>query len=246
MVRRLLALVLAVVGVAALAEGAVRALEAAPPDRVGAHEPSANPILAYVPQRLKHLPKQPAAPGVERVVLLGDEAIERLPLHGEDGVEIVNLAVSGYCTRAQVELLAAHPELEPDRVVLVFAEDDYDGFNRSMASVRVRERAPAWFHEAWRWSHLMRVVSTRLDLYGAASDTPEARFEANLRAIGPDNVRRGLAELSRLSQERGFDAVVAIPRTVHDRRVERIAAEVGVDTLELGSNPGRTLGLLLR
>ena len=46
-------------------------------------------------------------------------------------VQVLNVAVIGYCTRAEVELLKVKGlQYDPDEVILVFVENDFDNFNR--------------------------------------------------------------------------------------------------------------------
>ena len=76
-------------------------------------------------------------PGVKRIILLGDSVVEgmgvgeiddtmsrQLEMLYEDGkTEVLNFAVSGYCTLAEVELLEVKGlQFDPDIVILVFVE----------------------------------------------------------------------------------------------------------------------------
>ncbi|NNE44498.1 MAG: SGNH/GDSL hydrolase family protein, partial [Gemmatimonadetes bacterium] len=84
-------------------------------------------------------------PGVRRVLLLGDSVVEgdgipdrddtisrqwerRFP---DDGVEVLNFGVSGFCTRSAVEFLSVRGvDLNPDDAVLLFVENDFHCFSR--------------------------------------------------------------------------------------------------------------------
>jgi hypothetical protein len=82
--------------------------------------------------------------GVRRVLLLGDSVVEGYglresetmsrqleDLYPDGSTEVLNFGVSAYCTRAEVELLEVKGlRFDPDVVILVFVENDFDNFNR--------------------------------------------------------------------------------------------------------------------
>jgi len=78
-------------------------------------------------------------PGTKRIILLGDSVvvgyrikeIDQLMsrqlemIYGAENVEVLNVAVTGYCTRAEVELLRVKAvKYDPDAVILFFVEND--------------------------------------------------------------------------------------------------------------------------
>lgn len=196
-------------------------------------------------------------PGTRRVLLLGDSVVEghgirklddtmsrRLELALGDGTEVLNFGVSGYCTRAEVELLETKGlRFDPDAVVIVFTENDFNDFNRK--EVELSWPRPRIAELLFARSDLFRLACLRLDLFGFASEAepPEA-----VSTLGDDNVAEGLARLAELSRERGFDVLVAVwPRflddgvvDVHFMRedpgqliVERLAAADGLPVFRL-------------
>ena len=57
--------------------------------------------------------------------------MERIYVDEGEDVQVLNVATIGYCTRSEVELLRVKGlPFQPDRVVLVFVENDFDNFNR--------------------------------------------------------------------------------------------------------------------
>jgi tetratricopeptide (TPR) repeat protein len=198
-------------------------------------------------------------PGSRRILLLGDSVVEGSGLRqldhtisrwmerllGDPRVEVLNFGVSGYCTRAEVELLEVKGlAFEPDVVVVVFVENDFDNFNRQLFQIGSADR-PAWVKPLFLHSHLFRASALRLDWFGLATEAdPMGR---NRDAIGDDNVTEGLARLRALALEHGFAPALAIwpsflddeIRDVHplpgrdELVVEHLARANGIPTLRL-------------
>lgn len=193
--------------------------------------------------------------GVVRVLVLGDSVVEgsgvaalsdtlvgQLQARFGPGVEVLNFGVSGYCTRAAVELLETKGlAFGPDVVVLVFVENDFDNFNTLLMDVSVAEppgALPRWlFHH----SALFRAASLRLGWFGV---TPRGDpFERMQRALGGQNVVDGVARLRDLAERWGFipligvwphfsEDVITDPHPMEDGSgdlvIERLARSAGI------------------
>jgi Flp pilus assembly protein TadD/lysophospholipase L1-like esterase len=168
--------------------------------------------------------------GVRRVLLLGDSVVEgyglresetisrRLEaLYGDGSTEVLNFGVSAYCTRAEVELLEAKGlRFDPDVVVLVFVENDFDNFNREAFPLAGTIDRPALVKTLFRRSHLFRLASIRLNLFGFGAEADPVRW--NQDAIGDNNVAQGLRRYRQLADRHGFQPLLAIwPRFLDDR-----------------------------
>ena len=84
--------------------------------------------------------------GSDEFILLGDSVVEgdgirirqvddlisrQLEMLYGDGTQVLNFAVSAYSTLAEVELLRVKGlQFNPDTVVLIFVENDFDNFTR--------------------------------------------------------------------------------------------------------------------
>jgi Flp pilus assembly protein TadD/lysophospholipase L1-like esterase len=168
--------------------------------------------------------------GVQRVLLLGDSIVEGygLPesktissqleeLYGDGSTEVLNFGVSAYCTRAEIELLEVKGlHFDPDVVVLVFVENDFDNFNREAFPLAGAIERPAVVKALFRRSHLFRLTSVRLNLFHFAAEVDPARW--NQAAIGDNNVAEGLRRFRELADLHGFEPLVVIwPRFLDDR-----------------------------
>ncbi|MHC4116631.1 MAG: tetratricopeptide repeat protein [Planctomycetota bacterium] len=168
--------------------------------------------------------------GVRRVLLLGDSVVEgyglaeyetisrRLEdLYANGSTEVLNFGVSAYCTLAEVELLAVKGlRFDPDTVVLVFVENDFDNFNREAFPLAGTIDRPAIVKALFKRSHLFRLASVQLNLFHFAAETDPVRW--NKDAIGDNNVAEGLRRLRQLADRHGFQPLVAIwPRFLDDR-----------------------------
>ena len=168
--------------------------------------------------------------GVRRVLLLGDSVVEGYglresetisrqleDLYGDGSTEVLNFGVSAYCTRAEVELLEVKGvRFDPDVVVLVFVENDFDNFNREAFPLGETINRPAVVKALFRRSHLFRLASIRLNLFNFGAEADPVRW--NQDAIGDNNVAEGLRRYRELADRHGFQPVVAIwPRFFDDR-----------------------------
>jgi Flp pilus assembly protein TadD/lysophospholipase L1-like esterase len=168
--------------------------------------------------------------GVRRVLLLGDSVVEGYglresetisrqleDLYPDGSTEVLNFGVSAYCTRAEVELLEAKGlRFEPDVVVLVFVENDFDNFNREAFPLGETIDRPAVVKALFRRSHLFRLASIRLNLFHFGAEADPVRW--NQDAIGDNNVAEGLCRCRDLADRHGFQPLVAIwPRFLNNR-----------------------------
>ncbi len=168
--------------------------------------------------------------GVRRILLLGDSVVEGygLPeadtisrrlegLYADGSTEVLNFGVSAYCTRAEIELLEVKGlQFDPDVVVLVFVENDFDNFNREAFPLAGLADRPAVVKGLFRTSHLFRLTAIGLNLFQFAAEADPARW--NQEAIGDNNVADGLRRFRELADRHGFQPVVAIwPRFLDDR-----------------------------
>ena len=160
--------------------------------------------------------------GVKRILLLGDSVVvgfgireidqlmsRQLEFLFEDKqVEVLNMAVSGYCTRAEIELLRTKGvRYAPDLVILVFVENDFHNFNREANRISGIRR-PAFANFLYGASYAFRMACLKLDLFGFRMETDPARW--NQYATGDDNVNEGLTLFRGLAEQHQFEAVVAV------------------------------------
>jgi len=202
-------------------------------------------------------------PGVRRIILLGDSVVEgqgireiRDTLSGQleqlyppGTVEVLNFGVSGYCTRAEVELLEVKGlRFQPDIVVVVFVFNDFDNFNQDAFLTGAEVDRPAIVDFLFLRSHLFRLLCIRLDLFEFVAQTDPLGW--NDQAIGDNNVAQGFERLAELADDDGFSPVVAIWPTfgndgIFDRPflpgddreliVERLARMYGIPTYRVSS-----------
>ena len=164
----------------------------------------------------------PKPEGVRRILLLGDSVVEG---HGipesqtiahqwealyEDGrTEVLNLGISGYITRSEVELLEVKGlQFDPDVVVLVFVANDFQNFIVEALPLDTQVVRPNWSKHLFVESHLFRLLAIRFNLYDFGINT--APLQRNRSAIGDNNVVDGLARLRELAVEHGFEPLIAI------------------------------------
>lgn len=173
-------------------------------------------------------------PGVRRVLLLGDSVVEGHGLAEEDTIsrqwealvengstEVLNFGVSAYCTLAEIELLETKGlAFDPDVVVVLFVENDFDNFNREAFSLGSAIERPGPVKWLFQKSQLFRLASIRLDLFQFGAEADPVRW--NREAIGDNNVVEGFRRLRELADREGFRPLVAIwPRFLDDGIVNR-------------------------
>ena len=171
--------------------------------------------------------------GVRRVVLLGDSVVEGHGLAASETIshqwenlytdgstEVLNFGVSAYCTLAEIELLESKAlAFDPDVVIVVFVENDFDNFNREAFALGEASRKPALVKWLFRRSHLFRLTSVRLNLFHFGAETDPIRW--NRDAIGDNNVVDGFKRLKVLADREGFKPLIAIwPRFLDDRIID--------------------------
>ena len=168
--------------------------------------------------------------GVRRVLLLGDSVVEGYglresetisrqleALYSDSSTEVLNFGVSAYCTLAEVELLEVKGlRFDPDVVVLVFVENDFDNFNREAFPLGEMIDRPAVVKALFQRSHFFRLVSIRLNLFHLGAEADPVLW--NQDAIGDNNVAEGLRRFRELANRHGFQPLIAIwPRFFDDR-----------------------------
>jgi Flp pilus assembly protein TadD/lysophospholipase L1-like esterase len=168
--------------------------------------------------------------GVRRILLLGDSVVEGYglresetisrqleDLYPDGATEVLNFGVSAYCTRAEIELLEVKGlRFDPDVVILVFVENDFDNFNREAFPLGQTIDRPSIVKTLFRRSHLFRLASVRLNLFNFGVEADPVRW--NKDAIGDNNVAEGLRRFRELADRNGFQPIVVIwPRFLDDR-----------------------------
>ncbi len=158
-----------------------------------------------------------------RIILLGDSVVEGFGISAIDALisrqleelytvrrtEVLNFGVSGYCTLAEVELLESKGlKFEPDVVVLVFTENDFDNYNQEAWSVGSSIRRPDIVKELFTCSHLFRLSCINLDLFHFGSMTNH--FERHGQVIGDNNVADAFRRLRHLVGQHDFSVLIAI------------------------------------
>ncbi len=201
--------------------------------------------------------------GVRRILLLGDSVVEGYglresetisnqlkDLYDDPSTEVLNFGVSAYCTRAEIEMLETKGlQFDPDVVVLVFVENDFDNFNREAFPLGSAVQRPAIVEALFRQSHFFRLASIQLNLFQFGAEADPIRW--NRDAIGDNNVTDGLRRFRELANRHGFTPLVAIwPRFLDDRIadvcfmpgsneqliVEHLAAMHGIPSVRLSKS----------
>lgn len=161
-------------------------------------------------------------PGKKRVLLLGDSValgigltdlnftISRQfeQLYGDE-FEMLNFGLAGYNTLQEVELLRAKGlQFSPDLVVLLFTANDFDDKSGNIWAYSFNR--PPGVNALFIWSHLFRWLALKFDLFHFRSELdPNYQQDWNYKAIGSNNVEKGLRELAELSRKHGFKVLIA-------------------------------------
>jgi Flp pilus assembly protein TadD/lysophospholipase L1-like esterase len=168
--------------------------------------------------------------GVTRVIILGDSVVEgyglresetiprRLEeLYPDGSTEVLNFGVSAYCTLAEIELLEVKGiQFDPDVVILVFVENDFDNFNREAFPLGQTVDRPQVVKTLFRKSHLFRLTCIRLNLFNFEAEADPLQW--NKDAVGDNNVAEGLRRFRQLADRHGIQPLVAVwPRFLDDR-----------------------------
>ena len=161
------------------------------------------------------------APGVLRTIVLGDSVVQGMGIYDTDQtltrqLEIIyddptasflNFGVDGYCTRAEVELLEVKGlALNPDRVIVVFVENDFNNFNPH--NEHLAHQRPQTIDRLFRSSSVFRCACVRFNLFGFGIEADPIRW--NSGAIGNNNVVDGLSRLKELSEASSFQVMIVI------------------------------------
>ena len=199
--------------------------------------------------------------GAVRILLLGDSVVEghgireldqtisrQLEMLDPDGKsEVLNFGVSGYCTLAEVELLRTKGiSFQPDIVILLFVENDFENFNREAFELGRAVDRPELIEWLFARSDLFRLLCVQYNLFQFGSDTDPVDW--NQQAIGDDNVVKGLKRLYQLSESHDFRVLIAIwpeftdagildrgfmPDEHDELIIERLGSMHGFDTVRL-------------
>jgi GDSL-like Lipase/Acylhydrolase family len=132
--------------------------------------------------------------------------------------EVINLGVSGYNTRQEVETLKDKGlRFEPDLVLLAYTLNDRERMDGDILRtlLEAEGRSPGGdsrgAHPLLLRSALYRLYRFRIRPAVATPGVPAAqRVELGVEQISGDTVAPSLAELARLSEEHRFSVVVAV------------------------------------
>jgi hypothetical protein len=180
-------------------------------------------------------------PGVYRIVVLGDSIaaglkvlrtdrtfppiLERLLRLSGVKAEVINLAVSGYNTQQEVELLKEKGlRYRPDLVLVAYSLTDRERMDGDILKTLLeaeRQKGgsatranPVLLHSALYRFFRYRVLTPRPAPAAGGAD-PELQKQLDL--ISGDTVAESFGVLSRLSKENGFQVLIAVfPRLVHN------------------------------
>jgi len=179
-------------------------------------------------------------PGVYRIVVLGDSVAMGLHVdRSEDvfprvlegllrrrglNVEVINLAVSGYNTQQEVEMLKAKGlQYHPDLVLLAYTLSSREHIDGDILKTLLEEEqrkkggvsaARVDASPYLMWSALYRLIRFRVL---AHRQPPPADPQKYLEMVSSDTVAEYFGELDRLAHADHFDVLVAvIPRFVRN------------------------------
>jgi Tfp pilus assembly protein PilF len=173
--------------------------------------------------------------GVRRVIVLGDSVVEGhgLPdleltisrqlekLYSDGKTQVLNFGVSGYCTRSEVELLETKGlKFEPDVVIVVFVENDFNNFSPEAFQLGTVVDRPTPVKHLFLWSHFFRLACIRFNLFRFGEDAEPLKW--NQRAIGENNVVTGFERLRELAVEHDFTPLIAIWPQFADTEIKNV------------------------
>ena len=189
-------------------------------------KPGAGDVNAYGARDFPFAVEKP--PGTFRIVVIGDSIAfgfcnEDAPLAIEDTfakvlerslrqrvgrpLQVINLAVSGYDTVQEAEMLARKGiPLHPDLVVVAYCLND--AWDASVEQIAFESRFGGLlgsgnaFRSLYLSSDLLRLVMQRTQIVRRGIRWARGQLE-------PDRTRRGFARIARLGEEHGFTTVVA-------------------------------------
>lgn len=219
--------------------------------KAGYRDPEADLVTSY-PYTNAHgqrdIERALAKPvGSKRIALIGDSVVEGLGVREIDqlihrqleqlfsdrevAVEVLNFGVSGYNTLAAIELLKVKGmTFQPDIVVLVFVENDFNNFNREAFDLASKGARPGWSKVLFRHSSLARTCFVRLNLFGFGADSNPGKW--NKEAMGDNNVVEGLQQFRAMATQAGFEPLIGIwPRFSNDGISDQIYFREDEDVL---------------
>jgi lysophospholipase L1-like esterase len=184
--------------------------------------------------------------GTRRILVLGDSVVlsgdvfdiyDTMTMQLEkrlasQGIEVLNFGVTGYCTRAEAELLKVKGiAYDPDLVFVLFVNNDYKNLNLDMT--RIHFERPDVAETLFVHSSLFRLLSIKLNLFHFNDQLEVMRvadprtgddaeiLERHAKSIGSNNVEDGIRLIKELSEEHGFELVLLVwPSFGHDEIVD--------------------------
>lgn len=210
----------------------------------------------------RDIERQLAKPaGVRRILILGDSVAVGAGVYSLDDtisrqmevqlddrrIEVLNFGVSGYCTRAEVELLRTKGlDFRPDLVIVLFVGNDYSDTNVRVHQYGSIYERPEFVKHLFVRSALFRLAALKLNLFHFGDEVDPQTWHSG--ALGTNNVETGLAELMRLSREHRFHVLLALwpgfadnfisdlwiePNVPDPLRIRRIAKKLDIPIVEL-------------
>lgn len=156
--------------------------------------------------------------GTTRIIVLGDSVAVGLGIRELDDlisrqleraiarpdVEVLNLAVMGYNTRGEVELLETRGlRYAPDLVVVLFVENDYMELNGDSAACTFAR--PGILNALFLHSALFRLSALQLDLFHFGLEVdPHYTSRRQREGLANDRARRGFAGQNHVDQALGI------------------------------------------
>lgn len=125
-------------------------------------------------------------------------------------IEVISMGIGGFCTEGEIELFEQEGlPLSPDKLLLVFVENDYHNLNGQVEHYRIKRSEVSKF--LFSHSHLFRGLALRLDLFSYRSDLdPNSRSASMQNYLAENNVKKGLSRLVELMKSHPFSSKVFI------------------------------------